>query len=187
MAYLSEDDLARMGFAALGQNVRISEKASIYEPKKMRLGDHTRIDDFCVISGRVTMGRNVHVAALCLVAGGSPGVTLDDFAGMAYGAKVFSQSDDYSGASLTNPTVPDGFKTEHMAAVRLGRHVIIGANAVVGPGVDLGDGSAVGAGSVVLHSTEPWTIVAGTPAKRIKTRKKDLLDLERKYLDQQES
>lgn len=182
MAYLTQDQLDAMGFAALGQNVQISDRASIYGSDKMRLGDHVRIDDFCVMSGHIDIGRNVHIATQCMVAGGTPGVTLGDFAGMAYGSKVFAQSDDYSGATLTNPTVPDAYKSEIKVPVYIGRHVILGTNAVVGPGITLGDGCAIGAGSVVLHSFDPWTIAAGVPARRIKDREQGLLEHEHAYL-----
>lgn len=73
-----------MGFARLGRNVKISDKASIYEAEKMEIGDNSRIDDFCVVSGKIVMGRNVHIAPLCLVAGGNPGITFEDFSGLAY-------------------------------------------------------------------------------------------------------
>ena len=182
MAYLEQDALQAMGFAALGRNVRISDKAAIYGAAQMRIGDNSRIDDFCVISGRVEIGRNVHIAPFCLVAGGTPGIVLEDFTGLAYRVSVFAQSDDYSGATLTNPTVPVQFKQELRLPVRLGRHVIVGAGAILCPGVELGEGSAVGAGSLVLKSCPPWTILAGTPARKINDRKQDLLHLEAAYL-----
>ncbi|PRZ45998.1 galactoside O-acetyltransferase [Tritonibacter scottomollicae] len=182
MAYLTQAQLDTMGFASLGHDVKISDKASIYNAEQMTLGDHTRIDDFCVVSGCVTTGRNVHIAPLCLVAGGTPGIEFSDFSGLAYGVKIFAQSDDYSGATMTNPTVPAAFKSETKARVSLGRHVIVGANAVVAPGVSLADGTAVGAGSVVLASSAPWSIMAGVPAKHIKTRSSDLLALEDELL-----
>lgn len=150
MAYLSQMQLEAMGFAALGQNVRISDRAAIHGAAEMQIGDHSRIDDFCVLSGRITIGRNVHIAPFGLIAGGTPGVVLDDFSGMAYRVSIFAQTDDYSGQSMTNPTVPARFKRETRAAVRIGRHVILGAGAIICPGVELGDGSAVGAGSLVL-------------------------------------
>lgn len=184
MAYLSQDALEAMGFAALGRNVRISDRAAIYGAAEMQIGDHSRIDDFCVLSGRIVIGRNVHVAPFGLIAGGTPGVVLEDFAGLAYRVSIFAQSDDYSGATLTNPTVPVRFKQEVRAAVRIGRHVILGTGSIICPGVDLGDGSAVGAGSLVLKSCPPWTILAGSPAHKLKDRRQDLLDLEAKYLAQ---
>lgn len=48
--------------------------------------------------------------------------------------------------------------------------VWIGANVVVMPGVTISEGTIVGAGSVVTKSTEPYSVVAGVPAKKIKMR-----------------
>ena len=183
MAYLTQDELKKIGFKSLGIEVKISDKASIYNPEQIELGDFSRIDDFCVVSGNVKIGRNVHITPQCLIAGGQPGVTLEDFVTLAYGCTVFSQSDDYSGATLTNSTVPKEFKNETFAPVKLAKHSIVGARGVIMPGVELGEGTSVGANSLVLQSTEAWSIYVGSPAKKIKDRKKDLLGLERQYLE----
>lgn len=182
MAYLSQDALQAMGFKRIGHNVKISDKASIYNPDRIEIGDRSRIDDFCVISGTVSLGRNVHIAPLCLVAGGEQGIVLSDFSGLAYHVQVFTQSDDYTGLTLTNPTVPSEYKKEKKAPVFIGRHVIIGAGTIVFPGVNLADGCSVGALSLVRHSTEPWGVYAGNPARRMKERRKELLALEQAYL-----
>ena len=184
MAYLSAEQLEQMGFRTLGVDVLISDKASIHNPEQISIGDQSRIDDFCVVSGRVSIGRNVHIAVFCNVAGGSEGVTLDDFSALAYGCQVFSQSDDYTGATMTNPTVPKKFKNEQKSAVRIGKHCLLGTYAVVFPGVEIGDGSAVGATAVVTKSTGAWMIYAGNPPRPVAPRKKDLLELERAYLSE---
>jgi len=186
MGYLSEKQLQTMGFKSLGRDVRISEKASVYEPERIEIGDNSRIDDFCVVSGRVEIGRNVHIAPHCLVAGGEKGITLSDFSGLAYFVQIFSQSDDYSGNSLTNPTVPVQYKKESKAAVFLGRHVIVGAGSVIFPGVHVAEGCSIGAMTLVNKSTSPWGVYAGNPARRVKERSRRLLDLERDYLDQED-
>lgn len=182
MAYLTEQQLRDVGFKSLGRNVKISAKASIYDPQLIEIGDRSRIDDFCVISGRVAIGRNVHVTPQCLVAGGTMGITMEDFSVIAYQVKIFSQSDDYTGLTLTNSTVPVKFKAETRSAVRLCRHVIVGAGSTVFPGVTIAEGCSIGAMSLVNRSTEPWGIYQGTPARRVKERRKDLLELERQYL-----
>ena len=46
MAYLSKQQLDRLGFRRIGNNVRISDKAAIYDPERIEIGDHSRIDDF---------------------------------------------------------------------------------------------------------------------------------------------
>ncbi len=182
MAYLSATQLNELGFKKLGKEVKISDKASIYNPEMMELGDFTRIDDFCVISGRVIFGKYNHITPMCLVAGGEPGIEFADFCTLAYGVKIFAQSDDYSGATLTNSLVPKKFKNEKFAKVILERHVIVGAGAVVMPGVTITEGCSVGAMALLTKSTEPWGIYAGAPAVRVKERKQDLLDLEKQFL-----
>lgn len=171
-----------MGFKKLGCNVQISRKASIYNPESITIGDFSRIDDFCVISGRVEIGRNVHIAVFCNVAGGEPGVFLHDFSGLAYSCTVFSQSDDYTGRSLTNPTVPGKYKKETKKPVTIGRHCIVGTHSVIFPGVVLAEGTAVGAMTLVTKSTEAWSVYSGIPAKKIKKRKMDLLKVEEQFL-----
>lgn len=182
MAYYPQETLAKMGFASLGRNVRISDKASLYEVHKMHIGDNCRIDDFCVVSGKISLGRNVYIGPFCLLAGGTPGITMEDFATLAYRVSVFSQSDDYSGATMTNPTVPAAYKTEIKEPVHIGRHCIVGAGSLVSPGVTLAEGCSIGSASLVLKSTSPWTVYAGSPARRLKDRKRDLLELEKQYL-----
>lgn len=182
MGWLSRETLDEMGFKSLGRDVKISDRASIYEPHRMSIGDFSRIDDFCVLSGSISLGRNVHIAVQCNLAGGDPGIAMDDFSGLAYGVQVFAQSDDYSGVYLTNPTVPEAYKVILKKPVRLGRHVIVGANSVILPGVDIADGCSVGAMSMIQKSTEPWGIYVGSPARRIRTRSDNLLKLEAQYL-----
>ena len=142
MAYLVQAAMEALGFAALGQNAKISDKASIYDADKMPIGDHSRIDDFCVVSGRVDIGRNVHITPLCLIAGEIPGITFEDFSTLAYRGAVFAQSDDYSGLAMTNSTLPGQFTMIRRAPVRIGRHAIVRAGAIICPGLDLGVGSA---------------------------------------------
>ncbi len=182
MAFLTQEQLIACGFKSLGQHVKISDKAAIYNADQIEIGDHSRIDDFCSISGKVTMGRNVHIAVYCNVAGGELGINFHDFSGLAYGCHIFTQSDDYSGSSLTNPTVPDKYKKESKLPIVIGKHVIIGTNSLVFPGVTVAEGTSIGALSMVTKSTQEWSVYVGRPAKRVKARKNDLLKLEAEYL-----
>ncbi|GGZ00507.1 acyltransferase [Shewanella fodinae] len=182
MAYYSEEEVLGLGLKYVGKNVKISKMACIYNTDQISLDDNSRIDDFCIISGSVTIGKYVHVTPMCLIAGGKPGVTLHDFATLAYGVKVFSQSDDYSGATMVNSLVPKQFKNEIFASVTIHRHCIVGTNSVIMPGVELAEGCSVGAMTLVNKSTAPWGIYLGTPARRVKERQKNLLELEQQFL-----
>lgn len=184
MGYLTNEQLKTMGFKYLGTGVKISDKASIYNCEQIRLGDYARIDDFCVISGNLVIGKYTHITPMCLVAGGNPGIFFDDFCTLAYGVKIFAQSDDYSGESLTNSLIPNKYKKQIFAPVKIHKHVIIGTNSTVMPGVEIREGCSIGAMTLVLNSTEPWGIYVGVPAKRLKERKKDLIILEQQFLQE---
>ncbi|MBU0620484.1 MAG: acyltransferase [Gammaproteobacteria bacterium] len=180
-AHYSLDELSGIGFAKIGSNVCISRKCSIYAAEQIQLGDNVRIDDFCILSGKISLGSNIHVAAYTALFGGG-GIELHDFCNLSSRVSIYSVSDDYSGETLTNPTIPEHFKHVERAPVVLGRHVIVGAGTVVLPGVTIGEGSAIGALSLVNKGVEPWGVYAGVPVRRIKNRKQDLLKLEIEYL-----
>ena len=54
--------------------------------------------------------------------------------------------------------------------VNIGNDVFIGARTIIVGSVNIGDGAIVGAGSVVTKDVEPYTIVAGNPARTIRKR-----------------
>lgn len=187
MAYLNNDQLSNMGFKYLGCNIKISDKAAIYDCSRISIGDNSRIDDFCVISGLIEIGKNVHVTPMCLIAGGEQGVMIGDFSTLAYRVSVFSQSDDYLGETMANSTVPQKYKNEYKSQIIIGRHVIIGSGSIIMLGVSLSEGCSIGAMSLVTKNTLAWGVYYGVPAKRIKNRKQDFLRLEKEYLNETNS
>lgn len=162
----------------------ISRKASIYNPQAIVIGSNVRIDDFCMLSGGtgIHLGNYIHVSCFCGLYGGA-GIVVEDFCTLSARVTVFSESDDFSGMSLTNPMIPRHLKPAYKTGpVLMKRHTIIGTNTTVLPGVTLGVGVSVGAHSLVTNDCEEWTIYAGNPAKKLKPRSKKLLDLEREFL-----
>lgn len=182
MAMLTREAIEAMGFATIGKNVFISDKASFYGIERIAIGDNVRIDDFCVLSaghGGIKIGSYVHIAVYSSLIGAEK-IRLGDFCGVSSRVSIYSSNDDYSGATLTNPTVPGEFTGVTHAPVTLGKHVIIGTGSVVLPGVTLEEGVAVGALSLVNKRCEAFGVYSGNPARRIKERKRDLLAMEDK-------
>ena len=107
------------------------------------IGDHTRVGLHNTVIGPVTIGSHVNLAQ---------GITVTalnhNFA--EKGLRI-----DEQGVS-TNP-------------VTIGDDIWIGANAVILPGVTIGNHSVIAAGAVVTKDVPPYTLVAGVPAKIIKT------------------
>ena len=69
-----------------------------------------------------------------------------------------------------NMKVPKSEDMPYKGDTVIGNDVWIGQNAVILPGVHIGDGAIIGANSVVGSDVEPYTIVAGNPAKPIRKR-----------------
>ena len=113
--------------------------------------------------------------------GGSDGIFIEDFANLSSRICVYSVSDDYSGQTMTNPMVPDEYKAVKSAPVHIRRHVIVGSTSVILPGVDLKEGSAFGSFSFINRDPEPWSMNAGIPARKIKDRSRNLLELEKQF------
>lgn len=185
MAYLSREQLASLDFKHLGEDVRISDRAALYNTPAISIGNHVRIDDFCVLSagnGGISIGDFIHIAVYCSLIGREH-IALDDFCNLSSRVSIYSSNDDYSGATLTNPTIPDEFKAVQYGEVRLHKHVIVGAGSVILPDVTLGVGVAVGALSLVNRSAPEFSVLAGIPARQVGERKRDLLEIERRFRD----
>ena len=172
----------QIGFKSVGKGVKVSSLASFYYPETIEIGDNSRIDDFCALSGKIKIGSFVHIAVHCSISGGTVGIVFDDFSGLAYGCHVFTKSDDYSGETMTNPTIPMKYKNVNEKPIFISKHVIVGTNSVILPGVKIAEGCSVGAMSMVTKSTKPWNIYFGIPAKIIKKRSTNLLNIENQFL-----
>lgn len=180
MSVLSSEQLAAVGFKSVGNNVALSTKASIYNAANIELGSNVRIDDFCVLSagtGGIHIGNYVHIAVYSSLIGAGR-IDVSDFANLSSRVAIYSSSDDYSGEWMTNPMVPVQYTRVTHADVFIGRHVIVGSGSVVLPGVRLEEGVAVGALSLVNRSCEPFTMHAGNPARKLKSRHRRVLELE---------
>lgn len=178
--YFTEHELRPMGFKSVGTNVRVAKSCTIIGLANISFGNNVRIDGGVVITAAtapVEIGSYVHIGGYGFLLGAG-GIVIADFCTTSQGVKLYSGSDDYSGETMTNPTVPDVLKKIEIGKIELERHVIVGSTSVVLPGCRLGEGVAVGALSLVNKPLAPWGIYAGTPARRIRERSKNLLKLE---------
>jgi acetyltransferase-like isoleucine patch superfamily enzyme len=179
MAFLSENELNKIGFKTIGRNVKISDRASIYAPQNITIGDNVRIDDFCILSateGFIRLHNHIHIAAFCILIGRG-GITMDDYSGLSSRVSLYSASDDYSGDFLIGPIMELECLNIIEGPIVLKKYVTIGTNSTILPNVTLNVGSVLGAFSLLTKDTEEWTVSAGVIAKKIKTRKRGLLQL----------
>lgn len=178
--YYSEHDLKDVGFKSLGNNVAISKNSTFIGVENISIGNNVRVDGnvtFAVVSGFINIGNYIHIGGSSHI-NGTGGVEIQNFSTISQGVRIYSASDDYSGESYTNPTIPMYLKRLNIGRVVLNEHVILGSGSVVLPGVDLGQGAAVGALSLVNSDLLSWSIYAGSPAKKLKDRSRNLLNLD---------
>lgn len=130
---------------SLEHDVYFNDPGPFSEGYSIRIGDGTFIGTGCEFN----ISTGLTIGPACLIAAGSRFV--DHNHGMAADAVMKGQA-------------------ETSAPIVLGADVWIGANTVVLKGVSIGDGAIVAAGSVVTRSVEPYSIMAGAPARRLRER-----------------
>lgn len=183
-SYYTENELREVGFKKIGKNVQVSRNTSIYQAQKISIGDNVRIDDFCIMSGEIKIGNNVHIAAGVYIFSGNSGVVIKDYAGISSRTAIYANTDDYSGSMMTNPTIPDKYREVTGGTVILEEHVLIGTGCTILPGVTIGKGSSVGSMSLINKSLSAWGMYVGIPCRWIKERSKKLLECEKKYREE---
>lgn len=184
-SFLSKEELDKIKFKSLGENVLISRRTSIYLPEYISIGNNVRIDDFVMLSGDITLENNIHIAPYSLLIGGrgGAGIVMKNYSGISSHVTIYSITDDYSGEFMTNPTIPPKYTNVKKGRVVLQEYVIIGAASVILPGIKIGKGAAVGAMSLVTKNLPEWKICMGIPARAIMDRSKKLIKLEQQFKD----
>jgi galactoside O-acetyltransferase len=168
-SFLNSEELALIGLKSYGSNVLISRNASFYSYSEITIGNNVRIDDFCILSGDISIGSFVHISAYSALYGRF-GIRMEDYTGLSPRCIIFSAMDDFNGKYLIGPLV-DKSKTHIIGGhVLLKKYTQIGAGSIIFPNIVIEEGVAVGAMSLVNQNLEPWTIYAGVPVRMIKKR-----------------
>ena len=132
--------------------------------RKFSLGDYSVVESYSCINnavGDVIIGDHTRVGLHNTVIGP---VTIGNHVNLAQGITVTALNHNFTDHHLRIDE--QGVST---TPVTIGHDIWIGANAVILPGVTIGDHSVVAAGAVVTKDVPPHTLVAGVPAKIIKT------------------
>ena len=173
-SFYTKEELYTLGFKNVGENVLISRKTSIYGSNIMSIGNNVRIDDFCILSGDITLGSYIHIGAYCGLYGAS-GIIMEDYTGLSPRCTLFSTTDDFSGDFLISPMSPAEDCNVIGGRILIKKYSQIGSGTTIMQNLTIEEGVAVGAMSFVNRSLDEWTIYAGIPVRKIKERKRGLL------------
>jgi UDP-3-O-[3-hydroxymyristoyl] glucosamine N-acyltransferase len=146
--FYSPAELAGIGCTAVGRHVQVSRLARFYEFRG-GVGDHTRIDDFAIVKGRVEIGCYVHISAFSMMGGTAGTISFGDFSTTAAYVALYTASDDYASPLLTNSVVPADLKCGITGDIKIGRGVVLGTHCVVLPNALVHDYATIGALCIV--------------------------------------
>jgi dTDP-4-amino-4,6-dideoxy-D-glucose acyltransferase len=180
--FLSRRTLEALGFAKLGEDVRIHSTAVIADCSKVSIGSRVRIDPFVIISatGGITLGDNIHVGGHSAISG-QGAVRIEDFVTISHYVGIFTTSDDMRG-TWSQATMRASSSGARTASINFGRHSMVGAGSLILPGAQFAEGSVLGAMSRISRPMRPWTTYAGIPARRMNERRRSRLIQEQEYL-----
>lgn len=153
---------------SFGNGVRIGVGVLVLHPHTFQIGDAVfignqsflqgRHDGHCVIGAHTWIGPQSYFDCRDL--------ELGEYVGWGPGAKVLGS--EHTADPIDVPVIQTDLVIK---PVRVLRGADIGMNASLLPGVTIGEGAIVGAGAVVTHDVAPYAIVAGVPAKFLRSRK----------------
>lgn len=123
------------------------------------IGENTRIGRNCLIANFVHIDRNIVVGDNCRI---QAMVYIPEYTQIGNNVKI------YPCVCFANEKYPPG-KRREPAIVE--DDVVIGIGSIIGSDVRLGRGCVVGAGSLVLKDVEPYTVVYGSPARGLYSRR----------------
>ena len=144
----------------LGENVKLANFVNLYG---CEVGDSTKIGAFVEIQKNAKIGKHCKISSHTFIC---EGVTVEDNVFVGHG--VVFINDSYPRA-----TNPDGtLQTEQDWKVEttvVKKGASVGSGATILANLTIGENAIVGAGSVVTKSVPPNTVVAGNPAKILRT------------------
>lgn len=130
----------------LGNDVFVARSVDIRKPQNIEIGSNTAINKLSLLDGR----------------GGY--LKIGNCVDIAQEAQIWTLQHDYNSPCYAAVGKP----------VSIGDYAWIGTRAIILPGVNVGEGAVVAAGAVVTKDIEPYTVVAGVPAKKITERQRSL-------------
>jgi len=144
-----------------------------------KIGNGSRIWQFCVVLGDAVIGDNCNICSHCFI---ENDVLVGNEVTIKCGVQIWDglriEDNVFIGPNVTftNDMYPQSQRNERAfkaIETTVKKGAAIGANATILPGLTIGEGSMIGAGSVVTKDVPPFTVVAGNPARVIKQIPKD--------------
>ena len=156
-------------FKKIGENVIFEENVRVFHPENIEIGNNVYIGHNTILKGyyksKMIIGDHTWIGQSCFLHSAG-GITIGKAVGIGPEVKILTSV--HKEEELSKPIL---FNDLEFGEVIIGDGCDIGISSIILPGVKIGEGSIVGAGSVVTKRVEPYEVVAGAPAKVLRSRK----------------
>lgn len=158
-----------MDFCRIAPNVKLGKDVKIFAFVNIygcEIGDNTKVGTFVEIQKNAFIGRNCKISSHTFIC---EGVNIED--DVFIGHNVTFINDIYPRSTVEGGSL----QTEadwKVVPTFIRKGASVGSNATILAGVTVGEGAIIGAGAVVTKDVPPWTIVAGNPAKILRSIEK---------------
>ncbi len=143
----TEEELKQFSFK-FESSVSVSRFTNFYNIN-IHAGSNIRIDDFCILKGKIKMGSNIHLGAHSVLGGQKHTITIGDNVGISNGASIYTATENFLSNYRGNPTIDDHKRDIISGDVFIGSNCIIGANVIILPGVKIGNNVSIGANVII--------------------------------------
>lgn len=158
----------RSQFRQLGQGVVIEPGVLVFHPETIEIGDHVYIGHNAILKGhflgKMLIGGGTWIGQQCFFHSAG-NVTIGYNVGIGPGVRIITSFHAEEGTAK-----PILHSRIELAPVEIEDGADIGVGAIILPGVRIGQGAQVGAGAVVARDIPAYSVVAGVPARVLRTR-----------------
>ena len=159
MTPYSREELLALGFESVGADVMVSRDVRFFAISGS-LGDRVRIDTYCIVTGQVELGADVHIAPLCFLSATGGRISMARGSGMGPQVAMLTRSDDYTTADL-------GAGDKLSGDIIVGENSIIGAGCKILPGVTIGHDASIGTNCVISRDVNAGDMIVSRGASNL--------------------
>lgn len=144
----------------LGKDVRLAKFINLYG---CEIGDHTKIGAFVEVQKNARIGKRCKISSHTFIC---EGVTLEDNVFVGHGVTFIN--DSYPRATTSDGALQTD-KDWRVERTLIKKGASIGSGSTILANIVIGENAIIGAGSVVTRDVPPNTIVAGNPARWLRS------------------